>query len=63
MHLTLEVEQEADGRCLAAATDLPGVGYDTTEGEALARVQTLTLRIPDRFLEFARARRCGGMSE
>ena len=46
MYLTLEVEQEADGRFLAEVTDLPGVlAYGATEGEAVARVQALALRV------------------
>lgn len=46
MYLTLEVEQEADGRFLAEVTDLPGVlAYGTTESEAVARAQALALRV------------------
>ena len=46
MFLTLEVEQEVDGRFLAAIPDLPGVlAYGATQDEAVARVQALTLRV------------------
>ena len=46
MYLTLEVEQESDGRFLAEVTDLPGVlAYGTTESEAVARAQALALRV------------------
>lgn len=46
MYLTLEVEQEADGRFLAEVPDLPGVlAYGTTEREAVARAQALALRV------------------
>ena len=46
MFLTLEVEQEADGRFIAEVTDLPGVlAYGTTQEQAVARAQALALRV------------------
>jgi predicted RNase H-like HicB family nuclease len=44
--LTIEVEQEDDGRWLAEVPDLPGVlSYGQTRQEAIERVQVLTLRV------------------
>jgi predicted RNase H-like HicB family nuclease len=46
MPLTIEVEQEDDGRWLAEVTDLPGVmAYGLTRQEAIERVQALSLRV------------------
>jgi predicted RNase H-like HicB family nuclease len=46
MPLTLEVEQEEDGRWLAEVPDLPGVlGYGQTRQEAIERAQSLALRV------------------
>lgn len=46
MKLTIETEQEEDGRWLAEVTDLPGVmAYGQTREEAVARAQVLTLRV------------------
>jgi predicted RNase H-like HicB family nuclease len=47
MQLTLEVDQEEDGRYIAEVTDLPGVlVYGQTREEAIARrVQALALRV------------------
>ena len=46
MFLTLEIEQETDGRFIAAIPDLPGVlAYGATHGEAVARAQALALRV------------------
>jgi predicted RNase H-like HicB family nuclease len=46
MPLTIEVEQEDDGRWLAEVPDIPGVlAYGQTRGEAIERVQALTLRV------------------
>ncbi len=42
----IEYEQEEDGRWLAEVSGLPGVlAYGQTPEEALARVQTLALRV------------------
>jgi predicted RNase H-like HicB family nuclease len=44
--MRLEVEQEDDGRWLAEAPELPGVmAYGTSRAEAVARVETLALRV------------------
>lgn len=44
MPLTIEVEQEDDGRWLAEVTDIPGVlAYGQTREEAIDRVQALAL--------------------
>jgi len=46
MFLTLEIEQEADGRYIAEVPDLPGVlAYGTTQEQAVARAQALALRV------------------
>lgn len=44
--LTIEVEQEDDGRWLAEVPELPGVlSYGQTRQEAIDRVQALSLRV------------------
>jgi predicted RNase H-like HicB family nuclease len=46
MNLTIEVEQEEDGRWLAEVPELPGVmSYGQTRQEAIARTQALALRV------------------
>jgi predicted RNase H-like HicB family nuclease len=46
MGLTVEVEQEVDGRWLAEVPELPGVlAYGTTRPEAIVRAQALALRV------------------
>jgi predicted RNase H-like HicB family nuclease len=46
MPLTIEVEQEEDGRWLAEVPELPGVlTYGQTRQEAIDRVQVLSLRV------------------
>ena len=46
MFLTLEIEQEADGRFIAEVPDLPGVlAYGLTQEQAVARAQALALRV------------------
>ena len=46
MTLTLEFEQEADGRWIAEVVELPGVlVYGATRDEATARVKALALRV------------------
>ena len=46
MFLTLEIEQEADGRFIAEVPDLLGVlAYGTTQEQAVARAQALALRV------------------
>lgn len=44
--LAIEVEREDDDRYLADVPALPGVmAYGTTEGEAVARIKALALRV------------------
>jgi predicted RNase H-like HicB family nuclease len=44
--LTIEQEQEVDGRWIAEVVELPGVlAYGETPAEAIARVQALALRV------------------
>jgi len=46
MKLTLETEQEDDGRWIAEVPQLPGVlAYGTTRDEAMARAEVLALRV------------------
>ncbi|HZG52368.1 MAG TPA: type II toxin-antitoxin system HicB family antitoxin [Pyrinomonadaceae bacterium] len=46
MKLTIELDQEDDGRWIAEVLDLPGVlAYGQTREEAVARVQALALRV------------------
>jgi predicted RNase H-like HicB family nuclease len=46
MQLTLDVEQETDGRWLAEVPELPGViAYGTTPAAAMAKAQALALRV------------------
>jgi predicted RNase H-like HicB family nuclease len=45
-HLSIETEQEADGRWIAEIPDLPGVmTYGSSRDEAIARAQALALRV------------------
>jgi len=44
--LTIEIEQEDDGRWIAEVTVLPGVlAYGATEAEARSRAATLACRV------------------
>lgn len=44
--LTIEVEQEVDGRWIAEIPDIPGaLVYGSSTDEAIARVQALALRV------------------
>ncbi|QFS46139.1 type II toxin-antitoxin system HicB family antitoxin [Nostoc sphaeroides] len=46
MNLTIEIEQEEDGRFIAEVIDFPGVlAYGQTREEAFVRVQALALRV------------------
>ncbi len=46
MGLTIETEQEVDGRWLAEVPELPGVlAYGATRPDAIARAQALALRV------------------
>ena len=54
MHLTIEVEQDDDGRWIAEVLDLPGVlTYGTTRTTAIAQAQALALRVLAERLEHA----------
>ena len=44
--LTIELEQEADGRWIAEVPQLPGtLAYGDTRQDAIARVEALALRV------------------
>ena len=46
MHLTIELDQEADGRWIAEVVELPGcLAYGKTRADALARAKALALRV------------------
>ncbi len=46
MILTIETEQEEDGRWIAEVMEIPGVlVYGQTRQEAIAKVKALTLRV------------------
>ena len=46
MSMTVEVEQETDGRWIAEVSELAGVlAYGPTRPEAIARAQALALRV------------------
>jgi predicted RNase H-like HicB family nuclease len=46
MRLTIETEQERDGRWIAEIMEIPGaLVYGTTRAEAIAVVQALALRV------------------
>ncbi len=46
MKLTIELEQEEDGRWIGEVVELSGVlAYGRTRQEAIARVQALALRV------------------
>jgi predicted RNase H-like HicB family nuclease len=46
MCLTVEVEQEVDGRWLAEIPEIPGVlAYGQNRSEAIARAEALALRV------------------
>lgn len=53
MDLTIELEQEEDGRWIAEVIDIPGVlAYGQTRNEAVLRVKALALRVlADQILE------------
>ena len=56
MKLTLETEQEADGRWIAEVAILPGVlCYGTDRDEAVTKVQALALRVIAERLEHREA--------
>lgn len=57
MNLTLECEEEDDGRWLAEVLELPGaLAYGSTRDEAMARAEVLALRVLAERLEHGEAR-------
>lgn len=57
MKLSIEHEQEADGRWLAEVPELPGVlAYGATRDEAIAKVEVLALRVVAERLEHGESR-------
>ena len=57
MNLSIEYEQEQDGRWLAEVPQLPGVlVYGSTAEEATLRAETLALRILAEHLETGESR-------
>ena len=60
MKLTLETEQEDDGRWIAEVPELAGVlAYGATRDEAMARAEVLALRVLAEQLEHGEARPVG----
>jgi predicted RNase H-like HicB family nuclease len=56
MNLTLEFEQEDDGRWLAEVPELPGVlAYGVSPSDAMAKAQALALRVLAERLEHGEA--------
>lgn len=56
MNLTLECEQEPDGRWLAEVPQLPGVlAYGRSANDAMSKAQVLTLRVLAERLEHGEA--------
>lgn len=54
MNLTLECEQEVDGRWLAEVPELPGVlAYGRSANDAIAKAQVLALRVLAERIEHA----------
>ena len=45
-HMTIELDQEDDGRWIAEVIDLPGViAYGDSQSDALAKAKALALRV------------------
>ena len=60
MNLTLETEQQVDGRWIAEVPQLPGVlAYGATRDEAMAKAEVLALRVLAEQLEHGEARPVG----
>lgn len=58
MNLDIEIEQEEDGRWIAAVPDLPGVMvYGATRAEAVSHVEALALRVLAERIEHGEASR------
>jgi predicted RNase H-like HicB family nuclease len=57
MNLTIETEQEDDGRWIAEVPELAGVmAYGATRDEAIAKVEALALRVCAERLEQGEAK-------
>ncbi len=57
MNYSLEIEQEADGRWLAEAPELPGVlAYGASSEEAMAKAEALAFRVLAELLEHGEAK-------
>jgi predicted RNase H-like HicB family nuclease len=57
MNLSIEHEEEADGRWLAEVPELPGVlAYGATREEAIAKAEVLALRVVAERLENGESR-------
>jgi predicted RNase H-like HicB family nuclease len=60
MKLTIETDQEDDGRWIAEVPELAGVlAYGATREEAMARAEVLALRVLAEQLEHGEARPVG----
>ena len=60
MKLTLETEQETDGRWIAEVPQLAGVlAYGATRDEAMAKAEVLALRVVAEQLEHGEAKPVG----
>ena len=60
MKLTLETQQETDGRWIAEVPQLAGVlAYGTTRDEAMAKAEVLALRVIAEQLEHGEAKPLG----
>ena len=56
MQLTLETEQESDGRWLAEVPEIPGaLAYGATRDAAMAKAEALALRVLAERLEHGEA--------
>jgi predicted RNase H-like HicB family nuclease len=60
MNLTIETEQEDDGRWIAEIPELPGVlAYGATQDEAMAKAEALALRVLAEQLDHGEAKPVG----
>lgn len=61
MRMTIETEQEADGRWMAEVIELSGVlAYGKTRDEAIANAQALALRVLAERIEHGECVGCAG---
>jgi predicted RNase H-like HicB family nuclease len=57
MNFSIEIEQEDDGRWVAEVSQLPGVlAYGDTPDEAMAKAETLALRVLAEQIEHGESR-------